>query len=90
MNQNFFDHYDMCSNPPGKILPSQLGVPPSFFEIFSIPPAWQISEKSYPPAKVGGGTNYGTPTYPYWHQVIRKGLFRRKNDERSAGTFPTW
>ena len=32
---------------------------PQHFLNFCYPPARQISEKSYPPAKVGGGTNYG-------------------------------
>ena len=36
-------------------LPPSLDYPPSFFEIFSTPPAWQISEKFYPPQlKLGG------------------------------------
>ena len=47
--------------PPGKILPPSLVYPPSFFEIFSIPPAWQISEKSYTQLNFGG-INYDTKT----------------------------
>ena len=46
--------------PQLKFYPSaQLGLPPSIFEIFSNPPARQILEKSYHPAKVGGAcTSY--------------------------------
>ena len=46
--------------PQLKFYPSaQLGLPPSIFEIFSNPPARQISEKSYHPAKVNGAcTSY--------------------------------
>ena len=48
------DHNDMCSTPPGKILPPQLGVPPSFFEIFSTTQLGKFQKSSTPPAKVGG------------------------------------
>ena len=60
MNQNYINRDDTSSTP-------QIGLTPSISEIFSTPPARQISEKSYPLAKVGGGTNYA----PYFITYAR-------------------
>ena len=60
MNQIFIDHNDMCSTPPAKVLPPQLGVPPAFLRFFLPPRPWQISEVLPPQLKLGG-TNYDTP-----------------------------
>ena len=50
MNQNFIDHNDMCSTPPGKILPPQLGVPPQLFWDFFYPPSLANFRKVLPPS----------------------------------------
>ena len=55
MNQNDIDHADICSTPPAKILPPQLGLPPSIFEIFSTPQRGKFQKSPTPQL---GGSNY--------------------------------
>ena len=60
MNQNYIDHADICPTPSAKILPIRptRSTPQHFWDFF-YPPARQISEKSYHPAKVNGAcTSY--------------------------------
>ena len=45
---------------PAKILPSQLGLPPSIFKIFSTPQLGKFQRSPTLQLKLGGGTNYGT------------------------------
>ena len=55
MNQNYIDYDDICSTLHLKFHPHSLVYPPKFVRFFLPPrPTPQISEKSYPLAKVGG------------------------------------
>ena len=57
MKPNDIDLEDICSTAPAKILPSQLGLPPSIFEIFATQ-LGNFQKRSIPQLKLGEGTNY--------------------------------